>query len=328
MTSAAERTAQETGAASARFAASVFGIHWRSSLPLIGFEADGAVAEGHALVLEASPREVRSGWESAETIYRQDSVEGRPIFVVERASDAYRIRAPRHGVSVIAGDGRTVWCSPPLGDDWRWQRPLYAQALPLAAELQGLHLLHASAVCIGDAAVALIAPSGTGKSTLAANLVARGHDFLTDDLLAVSRSTLELTAHAGPRLLALAADDYACLPDESRPLLGARVGHLDKLYLAPPVGRRSAPLRLLYFLERGDASGLEIREEDPPRPAALLGEAVLPYLQTKRRLVAHLDFCAALAERTRVFKARMPSPSASERLVPALEAHILEATSA
>jgi hypothetical protein len=309
------------------YVASVFGVDWQSSLPLIGFEGDEA-APGGALVLEASRQEVRAGWRNAETVFCRRLAGGRPVFVVERTPDAYRIRAPRHGTHVVAGDGRTILSAPPSRGGWSWQRLIYAQALPLAARLQGLHLLHASAISVGDAAVAFLAPSGTGKSTVAVNLIARGHDFLTDDVLAVSISDRSLTAYAGPPLLGLSEDDYEHLPEEGRMALGSRVGHLDKLYLATPVRNGSAPLQLLYFLERTDASGLEIRRQDPPRPEQLLAGTALPYLRTRRRLVEPLDFCAALAERTRVFTVRMSTANSPGYVAAALEAHILEMTPA
>ena len=52
-------------------------------------------------------------------------------------------------------------------------------------ELRGFLVLHASAVRFGESTIAFVANSGTGKSTLAAALVRAGHQFVTDDLLAV-----------------------------------------------------------------------------------------------------------------------------------------------
>jgi hypothetical protein len=319
-------TERQDATAAATYAAKVFGVEWRSSLPLVGFEADGSEAGGAAQVLEAPRRELRTGWADAETVFCRRFADGRPAFAVERTADAYRVRAPRHGVHVVAGDGHTIRCARHSGGDWSWQRLLYAQALPLAVQLQGLHVLHASAVCVGDSAVAFLAPSGTGKSTLAANLVARGHGFLTDDVLAVAGSSL--TAHAGPQLFGVGVDAYDRLSEEGRSALGRPIGQLDKIYLATPIHRESAPLRRLYFLERGDAAELEIHEQVPPQPASLLGGFFLPYLQTAQRLVANLELCDALATRTRVFTVRVPSTPSPEDVASAIEAHILEATAA
>jgi hypothetical protein len=50
---------------------------------------------------------------------------------------------------------------------------------------RGWLVLHASAVQVGDAVVAMTGPSGVGKSTLAAAFVARGYSLVTDDVLPV-----------------------------------------------------------------------------------------------------------------------------------------------
>ena len=71
----------------------------------------------------------------------------------------------------------------------RWQRLMFAQALPLAATLQGLALLHASAAEIDGRAFGFIASSGAGKSSLVVHLVATGDTrLLTDDVLALESS--------------------------------------------------------------------------------------------------------------------------------------------
>jgi hypothetical protein len=57
--------------------------------------------------------------------------------------------------------------------------------LGFALQLQGQTSLHGSAVVIEGAGVGLLAPSGHGKSTLAAALLAAGAALLTDDVLAV-----------------------------------------------------------------------------------------------------------------------------------------------
>jgi hypothetical protein len=57
----------------------------------------------------------------------------------------------------------------------------FSYALPLWLECRGVPVLHASAVSLGEQAVAFIAPSGAGKSTLCAGLVRGGWGFVADD---------------------------------------------------------------------------------------------------------------------------------------------------
>jgi hypothetical protein len=304
--------------------ATIFGLKWGTSLPLIGFADRDDASGGTATVRPISSKELRDLWAGdAETIVCRRQRNGRPMLVVERSGRAYRVRAPRYGDHIVSADGRSVACVIPRHGEWRWQRLLYAQSLPLAAQLQGLNVLHASAVRVQDAAVAFVAPAGTGKSTLAANLVAHGHHFLTDDVLAVSLSRGEPIAHPGPALLGLADAEYERLPRAARGTLGDVVGRLDKLYLATKPDRSPAHLRMLFFLSRGEISELEIREQRPPQPAELLGSAFLSYLQTEVRLVRHLEFCAALARSARVFTVEAPLALPPEQLAAELEHHIL-----
>ena len=77
------------------------------------------------------------------------------------------------------------------------------QALPLALSLQKKLVLHGSAVEIGDTAVAFLAESGRGKSTLAASFSSNGFRFLTDDGLLIDKTDEEYIirpSHASIRL--------------------------------------------------------------------------------------------------------------------------------
>lgn len=55
----------------------------------------------------------------------------------------------------------------------------------LVMRLRGIPSLHASAVAVDGAAVALVGAAGTGKSSTAAALAARGHALVADDVLAL-----------------------------------------------------------------------------------------------------------------------------------------------
>jgi hypothetical protein len=62
------------------------------------------------------------------------------------------------------------------------------RVLAVALHQQGILTLHASAVAIGDDGIALLAPKGHGKSTLATALLAAGGKLLSDDTLPVATS--------------------------------------------------------------------------------------------------------------------------------------------
>ena len=88
---------------------------------------------------------------------------------------------------------------------------LIATALPGLLWLQGAFILHAAAVQMPgcDQAIAIAAPSGTGKSTMLAALVARGARVLADDTICLrtdNGTTIEASGLPGG-YFARAADD-------------------------------------------------------------------------------------------------------------------------
>jgi len=75
--------------------------------------------------------------------------------------------------------------------------------LPLALQVQGMEVLHASAVCSPRGVVAFCAESGTGKSTFAAGLGERGYRPWADDAVAVDTSSILVTSARLPFRLRL-----------------------------------------------------------------------------------------------------------------------------
>ena len=69
---------------------------------------------------------------------------------------------------------------------------LSRQASAISLVQRGFGVLHASAVVIGDTAVAFLGDSGAGKSTVAAALCSRGHGLLADDLVTIEPSQLQI----------------------------------------------------------------------------------------------------------------------------------------
>ncbi|MEM1153590.1 MAG: hypothetical protein AAGI44_05580 [Pseudomonadota bacterium] len=85
---------------------------------------------------------------------------------------------------VIDGAGHRIWLVCPNPDQFEHAMGyLYGPVIGFTLRLRGAFCLHASVVEIDGAAVALMAPSGGGKSTTAAALCARGHALVSDDIL-------------------------------------------------------------------------------------------------------------------------------------------------
>lgn len=63
--------------------------------------------------------------------------------------------------------------------------PLLGAVMAVLLHQRGYLVLHASAISLGDRAVAFVGEKGQGKSTMAATLHAHGHQLLADDIVAI-----------------------------------------------------------------------------------------------------------------------------------------------
>jgi len=84
-----------------------------------------------------------------------------------------------------------------------FQTYLFGHVMSFVLVKQGYEPLHATAIAIGNIAVALLGDCGRGKSTLAASLVAAGYQILTDDLLLLRHINGVLCGFPGPPRLKL-----------------------------------------------------------------------------------------------------------------------------
>jgi hypothetical protein len=248
---------------------------------------------------------------------------GRLIMRIDHHARAgYFMAAPRHGTHVISNNGRSVRSALPRAPQWRWQRLLFAQVLPLTAALQGLELYHASAVALDDRVFAFIAPSGIGKTSVAAHLLALGARFVTDDVLALEQEADRVVAHPGPAWASLTPGELLSIPDEARGRLGTVVGRSDKVYLELAPVNRALPLGGIYFLARGRGSGrLQIDEVRTSGAQRLLASSFLWYLATPEHLLTHLEVSAHIAASVPMFDVRIPSGVAAPAVAAAVERH-------
>src|SRR5262245_11969164 len=126
-----------------------FGIGITAPVQLMASSC-GASAGGREVVLGlGSAAELDGAWRSgtAERVLERRRRDGRLVMAVDHHPDlGFRVYAPHNGRHLVSPDGARIFSTRPVRALWRWQRLLLAQVLPLAATLQGLELLHASAV--------------------------------------------------------------------------------------------------------------------------------------------------------------------------------------
>lgn len=143
---------------------------------------------------------------------------GVPSKRVWRVCDGryYRIDYSDGTTIVVDSRGERIWAT--------WQGTLEVEdvaayllgpILGFVLRLRGVTCLHASAVAIGGHAIALVGPSGRGKSSTAAAFARMGHAVLADDVVALRDEGDEFRVEpAFPRL--------HLWPESSEFLFGAR----------------------------------------------------------------------------------------------------------
>jgi hypothetical protein len=321
MTSAVEPAEHRQGPTTAT-PQRVFGID------VLGLGAAGGTPSrsgGRTVVIELGSAEDidrMSRSATATTVLERQTRDGRLVMVVEHVPGlGYRVYAPRNGRHLVSPDGSQVVSALPPIAPWRWQRLLFAQVLPLASTLRGLELLHASAVEWMGRTMALVARTGTGKTSTAAHVVASGGALLTDDVLALERAHGTIVAHSGAPTLSIDAAELERMTPDGRRRLGARLGRADKIMFAAPVAPRANRLDCLYFLERPASGALRI-EPLAAEPFRLLSNSFNTYVRTATRVVNQLEIVAHLAETIPAFAVRIPVGAAAADVARAVIAHL------
>ena len=257
----------------------LYGLVIRCDGVLDGLEAAPRGATVDIDIALGGPRLGEQGWQAATPYYEEPSEpDAPPVVVVRRdAEGGFWFRYDDGTEFVLdraATSIRAWWSESSTIEDTATY--LLGPLLGFALRLRGVLALHASAVLIGGRAVALIGPSGTGKSTTAAAFAAAGIPVLSDDVVAVRVIDGTPMAYPSYRLLRLW--------DESEKILFRTVGRLPKL--TPTWDKRALPL------------GTEFPFHHEPAPLGELFvladrsvEARAPYLET---LAASAAFIALL----------------------------------
>ena len=298
-------TESRNGAASALVRA--FGMDIGVDFPMPGVEPGGQLGDGRSLSLRLGSREeVHGGFpEDAELIGELRFDDGRLAVSVEAGGAAgYLAYAYDFGHARIAADGREVAVAPLDEPTWVWQRYLTGQVLPLAALLQGLEVFHASVLGLNDRAIAVVANSGVGKTTLALRLALRGLDFVSDDVLLAEPDNGGLLAHPGIGLANMRPGTRELLPQLEQSGLASPIGSNEReTRIAVKRADRALPLSTLFVLNRFvEPRELRVERLSPVDPRILLAATFNVSVRTPDRLARQLDVCSRLERSVAVYR--------------------------
>lgn len=149
----------------------------------------------------------------------------------------------------IAAGGSRVLVAPGDVGALEWRRVLLDTVLWSVALQRGARAIHAGAVLVAGSALAISGPSGAGKTTLLLDLLQRGHQFVSDDVLVFRTAPAPLAA-PGPPLLNVPARARG----HAR---GHELGRLgdEHWMVAVDAAADWVPLAGILLLDRGDTGG-------------------------------------------------------------------------
>jgi hypothetical protein len=302
----------------------MFGLDVDAAFELVGC-GPGAAPTGRRVRVELAERGrvPRGGRRLAEARGRA----GEAAAAVEEVSGGYAIWAAGFGRAFLDSAGGSVWCEPAALPAWRWQRFVVGQVVPFAAALQGLEVLHASAVALEGRGLGVVARSGAGKTSLGLELVLRGAGFLTDDVLALEAADGAVLAHPGAAV-ANVRRDGSTLAGRLVDASAARVVGEAAEEVRVALRGLDAPLPLadVFYLERTTAgSGAVVERLDPVEPRLLLASTFNLALRDPARLERQLDVCARLAATAAVHRVACPPAVDAAALAPLVQGAVAPA---
>lgn len=171
---------------------SVFGLLLRSNLPipeLVSVEASNSEPAVNIHMNESPRRE--SSLEPKTLIYTSEYTDptGQPALRIWKTLDGQFLH-------LAYFDGTEFWMDRKGTELWaQWPDNLTIEdtatyllgpVLGLLLRLRGVTCLHASAISVGDRAIAFIGSEGAGKSTTAAMFAQNGCPVISDDVVAIS----------------------------------------------------------------------------------------------------------------------------------------------
>lgn len=146
-----------------------------------GFRVD--ISPENCVVLDPEVGDVLPRVGESDCFQEWNAYESQPSARFFHAPGGVQVSFPGIATFDIPFAAGAVRCLPVASGDDRWRAIFEQQVVPLILADRGAAIFHGGAVVVDGGAVALLAPSGRGKSTLTAACAARGLPFLGDDCL-------------------------------------------------------------------------------------------------------------------------------------------------
>jgi len=303
----------------------LFGVELRSNLAMPGLAETSAPRSAE---IEVRFHEQPSAWRErrhrAETLrYRSASLDGlsRPeVQVWDLDGDCFRFLY-RDGTEFFVDRlGRRIWADwPPTSTVEDTLTYLLGTIMAFALHRQGMTCLHASAVEVDGAAIALCGPGGAGKSTTAALFSRHGFRVLSDDVLILDEAAEGFVVRPSYPVVRLWPDSVRLLYGSAE-ALPPLTPNWDKrgLQLAERANRfqdRPLPLGAVYVLgardDRRKAPSIE-NAAGADGLVALIANDHLARVMDKTELARSFERLCRL--RSRVPLRRIAAPADPERL--------------
>jgi hypothetical protein len=191
-----------------------FGLEVQTDTILPGTQTTPLGGQRQPLTLISAPAdELPSLLERPHYVRNLQAYGGAPYVMLEGADGDILFAYGRAALAHLSADGTLLRCAVGAENDPAWQRVLLDTVLWTVSLLRGFELLHAATVAHERGLVALVAHTGGGKSSLAAEFLRRGASLFSDDILALADAGGTILAHAGPALMNLPhAVDPSALP--------------------------------------------------------------------------------------------------------------------
>jgi len=294
-----------------------FALPLRSSFPLPGLAPAAAEPEPLSVQLAADSH-IERLWSGAddEPVW-VTAIDGRPYTMALGREGDYLMTYGRDACFLLSPDLRELRCSPARPTEAGWRRFLLDTVLWSASLLNGVELMHASAVR-GEAGVtAFAAFSGGGKTSLARELMRRGACFFADDIVAFPPSSDELRAHPAPALMNLPRHNAG--HDRVGDMLARFPG--EDWVAVPGAAREPDRLTAVCLLRRLPGAGLALRRLRPTVLDLLPFALGFPHLRA--RLHQRFVLFARLAEEVPVYELSAPPDASPGSLADLVEPLVL-----